>query len=249
MASRRLNEFKDTVSLSIITLDFVTHSYPSITRIDGLPYDCSSLLACPASYGGVVIQSPNAIIHVDQASRITALPTNGWADRISTVQALHITDDIKTSPANLSLKLEGAHMTFVDEKNILLVLADGVVHVIAVVADGRAVSRLTIEPAIAQCAPPSVLQPIGSDHVFVGSVAGPSALLQATWHLPQTESPTDMLTSESMAVDDDLDDGNDFRSVYRASVNQCMCFRSVRRFCIHSSAQCQWTYIRKDFVV
>ena len=53
----RLKEYKDTVGLSIITLDLATHSYPILSTAENLPYDCVSVTACPASFGGVLILS------------------------------------------------------------------------------------------------------------------------------------------------------------------------------------------------
>ncbi|TFY80517.1 hypothetical protein EWM64_g3505, partial [Hericium alpestre] len=70
----RLKEYKDTMRLFIFTLDLITRSYPVITRVEGLPYDCLSLAPCSPALGGVVVLASNALMHVDQASRRVVLP-------------------------------------------------------------------------------------------------------------------------------------------------------------------------------
>lgn len=191
--------------MSIITLDFTTHNYPNISRVDGLPFDSTAILACPASYGGVIIQTPNSILHVDQGSRITLLVLNTWATRVSSTasaQPLGGSED----PSSLNLTLEGAKISFVDEKNLLLCLSNGVVHVISVVVDGRSVSRLVINDAIAQCSPPSILVPIAEDHIFVGCMVGPSVLLQSSWHKPSIDAAAPEEKENQIEVDQDEDD-------------------------------------------
>ena len=57
----QLKEFKDTVSLYIFTLDFVTNNYPVITAIEVLPFDCFALTWCSITTGGVIILSSNTM--------------------------------------------------------------------------------------------------------------------------------------------------------------------------------------------
>src|SRR5258708_21461088 len=194
--SRRLGEARDTFSLSIITLDFLTHSYPNITRVDGLPYACFSLLPCPPSYGGVLILSSNSIIHVDQTSRTTSSPVNGWAHRVSSVPSVQDSS---------CLALEGSRMLFIDEKTVLLFLSTGVVHPLTVVLDGRTFSRLQLDQAVAQCTPASSLTLVSHDHLFVGSTVGPSPLLQIT---PQADAfKPEREPAQGDDMDEDLDEG------------------------------------------
>jgi cleavage and polyadenylation specificity factor subunit 1 len=62
----RLYEFKDTFKLAIFTLDLVTHRYPVISPVQGLPHDCIYMVACPANVGGVVVFSSNALIYIER---------------------------------------------------------------------------------------------------------------------------------------------------------------------------------------
>jgi len=69
----RLKEYKDTVKLIIFTMSVITHKYSVITTVDGLPYDCTSVLPCPSTLGGVIILTSNSIVYVDAAN------LSGWA--------------------------------------------------------------------------------------------------------------------------------------------------------------------------
>lgn len=204
----RLNEPKDSTSISIITLDYLTQNYPSISRIEGLPFDCSSLLSAPPLYGGIMVLATNALLHVDQTSRITALPLNGWAHRTSSLPSLMPTpgDEQKARAVSLKLMLEGARVVFLDDRNILLVLSNGAIHVVTVVVDGRLVQRLTIGEAIARASAPSTLQLVSNDHLFVGSTVGPALLLRSSWQDVQLEGGDPQMLSTSRE-DIDIDEG------------------------------------------
>ncbi|KAI0052046.1 hypothetical protein FA95DRAFT_1593031 [Auriscalpium vulgare] len=167
----RLKEYKDTMLLYIFTLDLVSRNYPVITKVDGLPYDCISLLSCPSALGGVVVLSSNSIIHVDQASRRVALPVNGWPPRVS---------DMPTLPADPSrdLQLEGSRMAFVDDRTLFVILQDGTVYPVEFTVDGKLVSKLSMGAALAQTTIPAVVKQTADEHLFVGSTVGPSVLMR-----------------------------------------------------------------------
>ncbi|KAF8500474.1 CPSF A subunit region-domain-containing protein [Russula emetica] len=203
----RLKEFKDTMSLYIFTLDLVSRTYPTMTKVDGLPYDCLSLIPCSSALGGVVILTSNAVIHVDQATRRVALSVNGWQPRVS---------DMPTLPTPVGMRelhLEGARMAFVEERTLFVVLVDGTIVPFEFVVDGKVVSRLVIGNALAQTASPMVVQKAHGEHLFVGSMVGPSVLLR-TASVEEPVTDADMATSGPAAVVDagnsmDLDDDDD----------------------------------------
>ena len=171
---RRLKEFKDTVGLYIFTLDLITKNYPVITAVDGLPYDCFALTPCSTATGGVVILASNAVLFVDQSGRRVALPVNGWPPRVSDLQMPSTTPQDQER----DLQLEGTQFTFVDEKTFFLFLRDGSVYPVELVQDGKTVSRLSMGAGLARTTIPSVVKRIAEDHVFVGSMVGPSVLLK-----------------------------------------------------------------------
>ena len=150
------------MSLYIFTLDLVSRTYPAITKVDGLPYDCLSLIPCSSALGGVVILTTNAVIHVDQATRRVALSVNGWQPRVSDMPTL------PTLVGMRELRLEGARMAFVEERTLFVVLVDGSIVPFEFVIDGKVVSRLVVGKALAQTAPPMVVRKVHGEHLFVG---------------------------------------------------------------------------------
>jgi len=140
-----------------------------------LPYDCFSVIPCSTFPGGVIIISTNAIIHVGQSSRKVVLPVNGWFARASDVQTTSLTPD----DAARDLHLEGSHVSFVDDTNFLVILADGVVIPVEIVAEGKTVSALKMGNPQAQTTLPSTVAKGPDGYVFIGSTSGPSVLVKA----------------------------------------------------------------------
>lgn len=164
----RLEEYKDTVSLRLITLDLVSRSYPVIASVDNLPYDSLKLAACPAAAGGVIVLCSNGIIHVDQAGKSVGVAVNGWAKRVS---------DFPFPPATRNEMLEGAQCAFVSDKAFLVVHRDGVIIPAELVSDGGKIGRIELGKTLAQTTAPSLALSVRDDLIFVGSIVGPSVLL------------------------------------------------------------------------
>jgi cleavage and polyadenylation specificity factor subunit 1 len=202
---RRLKEHKDTVKLFIITADFITHNYPIIAEVESLPYDCFSVIPCSMFPGGVIIISTNAIIHVGQSSRKVVLPVNGWFARASDVQTASLTAD----EAARDLRLEGSHVSFVDDTNFLVILTNGVVIPVEIVAEGKTVSALKMGAPQAQTTLPSTVAKGPDGYIFIGSTSGPSVLVKADRlevEVPGEvgDQPVGMVNSATtMDVDDD----------------------------------------------
>ncbi|THH20311.1 hypothetical protein EW146_g1016 [Bondarzewia mesenterica] len=207
----RLKEFKDTMNLFIFTLDLVTRTNPVITAVEGLPYDCVSLLPCSPALGGVVVLTVNSLIHVDQASRRVVLPVNGWPPRVSDMPMPALSPEEQLR----DLQLEGSRLAFVDERTLFVILRDGTIYPVEFFVDGKVVSKLVMAPALAQTTIPTIVKVTG-EHLFVGSTVGPSALLKTTnveeVVLGDTEgndassSPTAVVDmGNAMDVDDDDD--------------------------------------------
>lgn len=205
-----MKEYKDTVQLFIFTLDLVTKKYPIITAVENLPHDCLSILPCAPSLGGVIVVASNALIYVDQASRKTVLPVNGWAPRISdsTWQAL------RPDEQDRNLQLEGASAIFMDEHTFFVILQDGTVYPVEIMMDGKIVARLSMGAALAQTTIPSNVTSIGKDWLFVGSTVAASVILKATRveeEVPREEqgaqSPAAVVDAPRTMMDIDDDDG------------------------------------------
>ena len=225
----RLKEFKDTMSLYIFALDLVSRTYPAITKVDGLPYDCASLIPCSSALGGVVILTSNAVIHVDQATRRVALPVNGWQPRVS---------DMPTLPMPVGmheLRLESARMAFVEERTLFVVLIDGTIVPFEFVVDGKVVSRLVMGAALAQTTSPTVVRKVHGGHLFVGSMVGPSVLLRTASVEELVTDADDMATSGPAAVVDagnamdlDDDDGATCTRMAPSIANESVFHRHIR---------------------
>lgn len=204
---RRLKEYKDTVQLFIFTLDLVTRKYPIITAVENLPHDCTSILPCAPSLGGVIITTSNALIYVDQASRRTALPVNGWAPRTSDLSWQTLRPDEQSR----NLQLEGASTIFMDEQTFFVILKDGTIYPVEIVMDGKIVSRLSMGAALAQTTIPSVVTAVDREWLFVGSTVAASVVLRATKveeEVPreeqETQSPAAVVDAPRiMDIDDD----------------------------------------------
>lgn len=144
--------------------------------MEGLPYDCFSLIPCSILLGGVIVLTTNSIIYVDQSSRRVVLPVNGWLSRVSDIQAPALTPE----EMSRDLRLEGAHVAFVDDVNFFVVLKDGIVLPVEMVVDGKIVSKLSMGPPLAQTTLPSTIKKGVDGHFFVGSTSGPSVLIKMT---------------------------------------------------------------------
>lgn len=166
-----------------------------------MPYDVLYLVPCPANLGGVMLVTPNAILHVDQTSRTVGIAVNGWANRSSSI-VLPIQNGEDGLP--LDLKLEGSRMSFVRDDSITLFLSDGTIRRVAVAVEGRTITKIEVSCPVVQSVPPSTVCVFG-DHVFLGNTSGASVLLKAS-HLEEVveKSATAPVQED---LDMDLDEG------------------------------------------
>ncbi|KAJ3476928.1 hypothetical protein NLI96_g10812 [Meripilus lineatus] len=212
----RLKEFKDTFGMIIFTLDVFTRTCPIITTAEGLPYDSLSITACSSALGGVIVSTSNSLIHIDQTSRRVALPVNGWLPRIS---------DSTTGQAapDLDLSLEGSKIVFVDDKTLFAILKDGSVFPVEIVSQGRTVSGMKIGAAVARTTIPALVKRVPDDHVFVGSIVGPSVLLKTARVEEDIVEEADADLPAAAVVDQtdamDLDDDDDLYGTSRPDVS------------------------------
>ncbi|OBZ77259.1 Protein CFT1 [Grifola frondosa] len=198
----RLKEYKDTVGLFIFSLDLVTHNYPVITAVEGLPYDCFSITPCSTAFGGVIVLASNAIIYVDQSSRRVVLPANGWPPRVSDLPMPSLTSQEQLR----DLQLEGSRSVFVDDTTLLVVLKDGTVYPVELVLDGRLVSRLSMSAALARTTIPAVVRRVQDDFLFIGSIVGPSVLMKTAHVEEDIIIEDDATVSAPAAVVDSVND-------------------------------------------
>lgn len=178
---------KDTVQLFLITLDVLSTPASStiISATASLPSDSLYLTPCPRDLGGVLVTTPNAILHIDQAGKKTGLALNGWANAM--------TDLSKTETAiEGPFSLEGSKIMFVMAEVAILFLQSGQTRTIRVQRDGRSISKLVLLPDnLGKHVPSSDLELIRSHlstrsadgvtqacFVFLASMIGDSQLIR-----------------------------------------------------------------------
>ncbi|KAG9227086.1 hypothetical protein CCMSSC00406_0008286 [Pleurotus cornucopiae] len=201
----RMKEYKDTTKLMIFTLDLVHQHYPIISSVTGLPYDAFALLPCATLFAGVTILTGNAVIYVD-ASRRVALPVNGWAPRSTDMPLPNLSADEQTR----SLHLEGSRAVFVDDKTLFVILKDGTIYPVELIADGKTVSKLIMGDALAQTTIPAAVRKLDNKHVFIGSTAGASVILRASRVEEEIEEGSEPQDASKPAVVADTNDTMDF---------------------------------------
>jgi cleavage and polyadenylation specificity factor subunit 1 len=163
----------------------------------------------------VIAVASNSLIHVSQTGRRTVLSVNGWASRVSDMPIPALTgDDLERN-----LKLEGSCATFIDEKALYIVLKDGSIYPVEIIAEGRTVSQLNIGAPIARTTIPSVVKSTPGEHLFIGSIVGPSVLLKTLKvEVEIQEEDVDMHSAPTAVVDStdimDFDDDDGMLSEY-----------------------------------
>lgn len=73
----------DTCSMVAVSLNTQQRVHPIIWSLNGLPFDCSQLLAVPKPLGGALIVAVNSIIYVNQSVPPYGVSVNSIADHSS----------------------------------------------------------------------------------------------------------------------------------------------------------------------
>ncbi|KAI8851683.1 CPSF A subunit region-domain-containing protein [Chytridium lagenaria] len=137
----RLAARRDTRSLVVISVDTTMKTFPIIYHVHQLPYNCYKILPVPPPVGGVLVLSPNALIHIDQ----TSVP--GLACAVNKFYAIEV--DLPVAPdaetqgpptrkenplynksnmvdlRHLAISLEGAESVFINPDTLLMVVRTG----------------------------------------------------------------------------------------------------------------------------
>jgi cleavage and polyadenylation specificity factor subunit 1 len=207
---RALEIARDTVSLVLLTLDLTTSHYPIIYKVSGLPYDSISLHPCPHNLGGVVVLTANSILHVDQSSKIYALPTNGWATKVSALK-YHVNN--KTT-----FSLEGAQICFPYDDLALIFLRTGEIWSLKIFRDGRSVSGMRLL-RVGVTSQASVVEIVGKNLIFVGSQVGDGVLIR--WSKADVEDASEEdEETDGMDVDEEDDEDEEIDDIYRTNKSE-----------------------------
>lgn len=113
----RLAVLKDTASVLMTSFDFVNKKYPILQRVDNLPYDSFQIISVEKPVGGILVISPNFIIHIDQNSSVLAVAVNSYASMSSKIAHKRI--------ENLEINLEASKICFTNPSQFLITLKNG----------------------------------------------------------------------------------------------------------------------------
>lgn len=148
--SSRLHEARDTASLLTITLDLLTRTYPIISHTQSLPHGAQTLTPCPSTLGGVLITTPNAVLHVDQSGGVVGRAGDAWFPRVSGLTSVAPPDVGVMGTGPEGVDLDGAFVAWValDETEATMFLPNGAVRSVRIEREGRAVHALGIGPEL-----------------------------------------------------------------------------------------------------
>lgn len=218
--ANRLLQEKTPSTVSLYTLDSTSSTpVPSSTLIlhTFLPFSSFSLVPGPVALGGLVILTPNALIHLDAKGNTVECAVNHY----------HKTEipagmEIRGQP-DLGLRLEGARLEFLPHSSLhaeaLLFLLDGTIHSVRFTKEGGqlksiAVSMETVArgAALSGIAATSWQSSTGDEIgegtlLFLGSEVGEGKLVKA-WSGPTAPFATGSgVFAEPEEAGMDVDDG------------------------------------------
>jgi cleavage and polyadenylation specificity factor subunit 1 len=139
-----------------------------------------------------MVVSATSIIHVDQASKVTALALSGWAVRVTELTF------VGKEPLD-DKRLEGSRAAFLDDTTLLLVTATGVIHKINLEREGRLVRQLALSSPLGASSPPSAVL-IHQSMVFIASTADCSVLLKVPFSARKSSNRMGAMTNSNMEI-------------------------------------------------
>lgn len=210
----QLDIVKDSKCLMVVSFSLNTKTYSSLYKVSKLPFNASKLVPVPAPTGGLVICTPNGLIHVDQACTPAAVGVNDyfgledfWDDRNLLYKAA--TDEKK-----LGMVLDMPEAVFLNPDTLLLIPATGELLLFDLIGHedaGRGWKRkrsgvveFKMSRVGLRAPPPSSLERLGpwkqDGSLFLASHSGDSLILK------YTESVGSLEASKVDVEIDDLDD-------------------------------------------
>ncbi|TDZ40258.1 Protein cft1 [Colletotrichum spinosum] len=203
---------KDHFSYKVFTLDLQQRASTAILSVNNLPQDLFRVIALPGPVGGALLVGTNELIHIDQSGKPNGVAVNSFTKETTNFPLADQSD--------LDLRLEHCSIEQLSAENgeLLMVLSDGRLAIIAFKIDGRTVSGLSVRlvPADAggntvQCGASS-LSRLGKNVFFVGSTGSDSLVLGFSRKQAQNARKKTRLVDDSFAddlEDEDMDDDDD----------------------------------------
>ncbi|KAL9591984.1 MAG: hypothetical protein Q9179_007176, partial [Wetmoreana sp. 5 TL-2023] len=210
-----LQERRDTLSYTVITLDLEQRASTALLSVNSLPGDLFGVVPLRSPISGSLLVGGNELIHVDQAGKANGAAVNDFA-RINTSFAL-------ADQSDLGFRLEGCviEQFGYDSIELLLILNTGELAIVGFKIDGRSVSGLSIRRVPEQnggsslLAGPSCASLIGRGRMFIGSEDADSVVigwsrrldkLRRRRSVAETDADEEVSISD---IEEDIDDDDD----------------------------------------
>ncbi|KAJ3417096.1 Cleavage and polyadenylation specificity factor subunit 1 [Chytridiales sp. JEL 0842] len=150
----RLAARRDTCSVIVISLSTTQKTHTVLYQVNQLPYNCFRIMPIPFPVGGLLVFSPNALIHFDQTSNPgLAVAVNGFFGMETSLPAPPSTESLGpparldnplykksnyTDLKHLGLTLEGCVAELVNPDTVLVVLRSGELVLVEMVGNADA---------------------------------------------------------------------------------------------------------------
>lgn len=129
---------QDTKSLVVISLDLTSKSFPVLFRVDNLPYNSFKVVPVPGPTGGLLVLSPNGLIHIDQ----TSIPgiscsVNKFFGKEKDIKIADANDELALNPtpyygtsvtsdySEMGIVLADCQVVFMNPDTAVILLSDG----------------------------------------------------------------------------------------------------------------------------
>jgi cleavage and polyadenylation specificity factor subunit 1 len=129
---------RDHFNYKVLTLDLKQKASTIIISVDGLPQDLHRVVPLKAPVGGALLVGDNELIHIDQSGKSNGVAVNQFTKELTSFALV--------DQAYLNLKLEHCVITelSIESGELLMVLGDGRLAIIAFSIDGRTVSGISV---------------------------------------------------------------------------------------------------------
>ncbi|KAK0631751.1 CPSF A subunit region-domain-containing protein [Immersiella caudata] len=196
---------KDHFTYMVFTLDLQQKASTTILSVSGLPQDLFRVVPLPAPVGGALLIGFNELIHIDQSGKANGVAVNPLARQTTTFGLIDQT--------HLNIRLEGCIIDVLtaDAGELLVIMNDGRMALVAFRIDGRTVSGLDLRILPSEAGGSLItsrvtcLSRLGRTVLFAGSDEGDSLVFG--WAKGQGQ--TTKRKSRSHDLDMDLDDDED----------------------------------------
>ncbi|KAF4556011.1 CFT1-like protein [Elsinoe fawcettii] len=175
-----LEERKDPLTYSVITLDLEQKASTTLLSVKGLPFDIWKIVPLSQPIGGSLLVGQNEFVHVDQSGKTNAVGVNEFARQCS--------DFSIADQAYLNMRLENSGIETLnpDTGDLLIALDNGRLAILSFRIDGRTVSGLNVhlvddtQGGALQSPAVSATAALPGQRIFLGSEVGSASLLSWT---------------------------------------------------------------------